>query len=117
MLVAGVVGLVALVTKLIDFLRYLVNIRRDPLARSSVLTQLCAWVAGVAGTFLYAASDLGNFAIPGTRLILSDVDGPTKLIVGFAIGSGASVIKDWIKARDNTDSAAVPPLLSPTSRE
>lgn len=104
---AGLVGLLALAAKVVDFLRYLANL---PTTLSSVLTQLLAWVGATLVVFLYGASQFGTTVDFG-GIALSDMDGWTKLLVGLAIGSLASLAKDFVAARDNTDSAAVPPLL------
>lgn len=112
--VAGLAGLAALVWKVTDFLRLVANL---PATRSSVVTQLVAWLAGVGAVFLYGASQLGDFQVPGTKLLLSDMNGWTKLIVGLAIGSATSVGVDVKQAIDRSDSAAKPALLSPPARE
>lgn len=109
--IAGIVGLLATSKKFIDFLRFVMNL---PATKSEVLTQLCSWGGGTIAVFLYGASQLGDFEIPGTGLTVSNMNGWTKLLVGVSIGSGASLITDWIKARDDTDSAKVPPLLPPS---
>lgn len=109
MLIAGLVGMLAVTAKVIDFLRYISNL---PATRSEVLTQLLAWLGAVAVVFLYGASDFG-VTIDLGGVALSDVNGWTKVLVGLVIGSGASLVKDHVKARDNTDSAKVPPLIPP----
>lgn len=108
-LIAGIVGLLALAAKVIDFLRYLTDL---PRSRSAVLTQALAWVGAIAVVFLYGASQFGS-TVDVSGIALSDMDGPTKALVGLAVGSLASLVKDHIKARDNTDTAKVPPLLGP----
>lgn len=106
--VVGIVGMVALVWKVVDWLRLLTNLGTQ---RSAVVTQLLAWVGAVAVVFLYGASEFGTFAVPGTELLLSDVGGWSKVILGLAIGSTASAVVDVKQAIDNTDNAAKPPLL------
>lgn len=107
LVIAGLVGLLALAAKVIDFLRYLTNL---PGTRTQVVTQLLAWAGATAVVFLYGVSDFGpTVTIDG--LSLSDMTGWTKLLVGLTIGSLASLVVDFRKARDNTDSAQVPPLL------
>lgn len=108
-LIAGMVGLLALAAKAIDFLRLLANL---PATKSSVLTQALAWAGATAIVFLYGASQFGD-TVDVAGISLADMDAATKLLVGLAIGSLASLAKDVIKARDNTDTAKVPPLLGP----
>lgn len=100
---AGLVGLLATAAKVIDFLRYLVNL---PVTKSQVLVQLLAWCGGVAVVFLYAASDFGVTVDLG-GILLSDVNSATKVLVGMAIGSGASLVKDFATNRRDP----VPPLV------
>lgn len=107
--VVGLVGLAALVWQLIDFMR---EVRALPGSRSAVLTQLCAWAAGVAAVFLYGASQFGSTVVVGD-IPISDMDGPTKLLVGVAVASVASSLVDFKQARDDSDSAKVPPLIPP----
>ena len=110
LLIAGLLGLLAVAAKVIDFLRLVSNL---PATKSSVVTQLAAWIGGVAVVFLYGASDFGVTVDLG-GVALSDVNGWSKLLVGVAVGSLASMAKDYIKARDNTDSAKMPPLIPPS---
>jgi hypothetical protein len=106
-LVVGVVGLVALVTKITDFLRLLANLSQQ---RSAVLTQAVAWVGGVAGVFLYSASDFGPTVKIGT-LLLDDVNSFSKVVLGLAVASAGSLAVDFKQALDRSDSAAKPPLV------
>lgn len=105
-LVVGVMGLIALVAKLTDFLKLLTNAREH---RSAVLTQLAAWGAGVLGTFLYAATDFGPTVVVAD-IPLDEMASATKLVLGLAIGSAASVLVDFKQAVDSTDSAKKPKL-------
>lgn len=106
-LIAGLLGLLALAAKVIDFLRFVLDL---PRSKSAVLTQLLAWLGAIAVVFLYGASQFGDTVNVG-GITLSDMDGPTKLLVGLAVGSLASLVKDYTAARDNTNSAKFPPLL------
>lgn len=107
--VVGLVGMVALVWKVVDWLRLLTSLRTH---RSAVTTQLLAWVGAIVVVFLYGASEFGTFQVPGTELLLADVGGWSKVILGLAIGSTASAVVDVKQAVDNADSAAKPPLLT-----
>ena len=113
--IAGLVGLLATAKKLVDLARYAANLGRDPLARSSVVTQLCAWAGSTAAVFLYGASQYG-VRVQVDGLAVSDMNGWTKLLTGITVGSLASLVADWTKARDDSDSAAVPPLLPPKKK-
>lgn len=108
--IAGLVGMLALVKTVVDFLRRLANWPAD---RAAVIHQALAFLGGTAVVFLYSASQLGDFAIPGTKLLLSDMNGWTKVIVGLSIGGLASLVTDFIKSVDNTDSAKAPPIIGP----
>lgn len=101
-------GMVALVWKVVDWLRLVANFRAE---RSAIVTQLAAWVGAVAVVFLYGASQFGNFTVPGTPLPLADLDAWGKLILGLAIGSTASAAVDVKQAVDGNDNASKPPLL------
>lgn len=106
--IAGLVGMLAVVWKVIDFLRLLAS---WPSTRSSVVTQLLTWLGAIVVVFLYAASQLGDFVIPGTELLLSDANAWTLIALALAIGSTASVGVDIKQAIDASDTAAKPPLL------
>lgn len=108
--IAGLVGMLALVKSAVDFLRRLANLPAD---KAAVLHQALAYVGGTAVVFLYGASQFGDFAVPGTKLLLSDMNGWTKLIVGLSVASLAGLVTDFIKARDASDSAKVPPIVKP----
>lgn len=110
---AGLIGMVALGKTLVDYLRELSAWFAHRGSAASVLHRTIAYVVGMSLTFLYGASQLGDFAIPGTKLLLSNMDGPTKAIVGLSVGGTMSLAADYLKARDNTDSAKVPPIISP----
>ena len=105
----GTVGLVALVWKFIDFLRNVTS-WSDPAARKNVITQVCAWVAGLAAVLLYGESQLGESVTVGTKT-LEDADTATKIIIGLMVASLASATVDIKKAIDGSDSAKQPPLL------
>jgi hypothetical protein len=107
--IAGLVGMLTVVWKLIDFLKLLANWSHE---RSGVLTQVLVWLGAIAVVFLYGASDLGTFPIPGTELMLEDAGVWTKVILGLAIGSASSVLVDAKQAIDSSDTATKPPLLS-----
>lgn len=91
-----------LVHKVVDFAKF-VSAQDWP----SVSSQALSWLGGVAVTFLAGASTIGAQAgMYGVSL--GAANGADKILIGLAIGSGASLVKDFIKAKDNTDSAKVP---------
>lgn len=108
---AGTVGLAALVWKLTDFLRLVVNLSTE---RSAVLTQLSAWAAGVGAVWLYGASQFGGSVVV-EGLAISAMSGPTKVLVGITIASLGSALVDVKQAVDGSDSSTKPPL-APVAR-
>jgi hypothetical protein len=104
-LVVGVIGMIAISMKVVDFLKQATNL---PGSKRAVLTQLVAWLGATGVVFLYSASDFGSFDVGGVAI--DDMQGATKVILGLAIGSAASVGVDFKKAIDGSDSAAVPSL-------
>jgi hypothetical protein len=106
--VMGVVGLAALVLTLVDFLK---NLTSGKAGLNAVVTQLCAWVAGLVAVFLYAESELGDGIAIGTTT-LDHADFATKVIVGLAVASIASTFVKLTKSIDNSDSNKQPPLTN-----
>jgi hypothetical protein len=105
--IMGVVGVVTLTWKFIDFLKGLLD---GTDGRKASITQLVVWISGIAAVFLYAESQLGDTVTIG-KTTLDHADSATKLIVGLMIGSIASATVDVKKAIDNTDSSKQPPLI------
>lgn len=75
----------------------------------AAVTQLVVWGASIGLAFLLRASDFGD-AIRIGAAPLSHLNDASLVLVGFAFGSTASVVYDFKKARDNSDSAAEPSL-------
>lgn len=97
----------ALIKKIIDFLKFITN--RD---WNGAATQAIVWIAGVVVVMLYAQTDWAEtFGFAG--ILLSDMNLASQIAIGLGFGSVASFGADWIKARDHTDSAAMPPLFKP----
>ncbi len=99
------VALVALIWKIVDFLKYVA--RRDVNGAASIAV---VWVAAIAVFFLFAQSDWAGELEVGNKL-LSDYGWASLVILGLSFGASASALFDFKKALDNTDSAAVPSLL------
>lgn len=98
-------AMAALIYKVIDFCRYL---RAADV--NGVLTQLAAWIAGVLVVLLVAQTDWANGIGVGDKN-LGMLSFWSLVFFGLTVGSGASLVKDTVKAVDNTNSAAIPVLL------
>ena len=98
-------GLLALIKKFIDFAKYATN--KD---LNGAMTQIVVWVAGVVAVILYAATDWANTIAFG-GLTLADMNMASLIALGLALGSGASLTTDFIKSRDESDSARMPALI------
>jgi len=100
-----VAAMLALIAKIIDFLRY---------ARAGdangVFTQAIVWVAGVGVVVLTAQTTWAD-GIPFAGQALSDLNIWSLVFVGLAIGSAASLTKDTLKSVDNHNTSAIPTLL------
>jgi len=105
--VAGFVGLAALTWKFVDWLRLLMNFRDH---RSGIITQFLAWVGACLAVYLYGESQFGD-TVNISGISLDHMDSATKLLVGLAIGSTASVAVDLKQALDGKDDATKPALL------
>lgn len=101
------VAMLALIVKVIDFLRYARN--RDA---NGVLTQLITWAAGVVSLLLVAQTDWAATVAIGDRA-LSQLGFWSIFFAGLTAGSGASLLKDTLKSVDNHNSSKIPTLLSP----
>ena len=105
---ATTAALTALVKKVVDFFKYAAN--KDV---NAVVTQLVAWVTGVAVMFLAKNSDFaGGIDMQGT--LLANLNNWSITLIGVNLSSIAGVAWDAIKAFDNTNSAVVPNLIGPT---
>jgi hypothetical protein len=100
-----VIAMGALTIKVIDFLRYL---RAGDM--NGVLTQLCAWVAGVIVVLLVAQTTWADGIGVGDQS-LATLGFWSLVFYGLSAGSGASLAKDTLKAVDNSNSAAIPTLV------
>lgn len=111
-----VAGMIALAVKVVDVIR---NARHGRNGLNSVLTQCLAWAAGIGVTSLYAQTSFAEslvFKIPNhADLTLATATWADQAVIGIAIVSIGSIVVDFKKSRDNSDSAAVPPLYVPGS--
>lgn len=100
-----VIAMGALTLKLIDFLRY---VRAADI--NGICTQLAAWIAGVVVVLLVAQTDWADGISVGD-MNLHTLGFWSLVFYGLSAGSGASLVKDSLKAVDNTNSAAIPTLV------
>lgn len=100
----------ALVKKVVDMVKFLsagdVN---------AIVTQIVAWLAGIAAVFIVAKSDFGNQVIVN-ELALSSLNNWALTLAGIVLASTAGLGWDTISALDNTNSANTPQLLHPARR-
>ena len=81
---------------------------------NGVITQVAVWVLAFLAIVLAAHSQLTqNLPLPGVGLPLSTLDWPSQVLLALFAGSTGSVVFDFKKAFDSTDSAAEPTLLTP----
>lgn len=96
--------LLATVKKLVDFVRYIkggdVN---------GVVTQIVAWVGGIALVVLAAQTSWADGIVFGDT-VLAKLGFAGQVLAGIALGSAASLAHDAIPAN-------VPPLLDPSATE
>lgn len=102
-----------LIWQVVDFLRELANVRSH---RSSVVTQVTAWLGGIALVWIgSAARATSELVLPGTDLALGQLDGGSIVLYGLLAASLASSIVDTKQAIDNTDTSRQPRLLGRAS--
>lgn len=99
---APLLAAIALIWKIVDFVKYLRA--RDG---EAAITQAAVWAAGVGVIFLLAETNYADGIVLGD-LALGAMNAASLLLIGLSMGSSASVLVDFKKAVDNTDSAAVP---------
>ncbi len=102
--------IMGLVKKTVDFARY---IKAGDI--NAVATQVLAWAAGFGALALAAHTPWAAGLVFGD-VSLASMNIAAQIFAGIAIGSSGSVLLvDVPKALDNTQSAAVPPLIGPPS--
>lgn len=105
MTIAPLLLLGALIYKFIDFLKYVTN--KDWNAAG---TQAIAWLAGVAGVFLFASTTFARTnEIGGMSFAALGVG--DKVFIGLMATSIFSAAYDFKKSFDNNDSAKTPSLF------
>lgn len=103
--VVAVALLIATIKTVTDFPAYVAAKQT-----SAILKQLIAWVAGVAGAFVLAASDLGSTIQATDTTTLASANKWTIALFGFAVASGASLTHQYFQVKDASQSAYVPPI-------
>ncbi len=104
------VVMLATIKKVVDFVRY-----AKAGDTNGIVTQLLAWLAGfglaalVAHTPWAATINMGG-------VTLAEMNIAAQIFAGLALGSAAAFGTDILKAADNSQSAAVPALVGPTTR-
>ena len=93
-----------LVFTFVNFLTYLTSRKWN-----SVLTQLIAWAAGIAGIFIASATQFAPAITFGSQS-LSGMDPGTKIFLGLIATSILSTFNELKKAIDNNDTAKKTPL-------
>lgn len=101
--------LTALIKKIVDTVKYAAAGDMN-----AVVTQVVAWLAGIAVAFVAANSDWGD-AIVVNGDVMSLLNGWSLSLVGMNLASTAGVTWDFIKAFDNSNSAIIPNLLARTT--
>jgi hypothetical protein len=109
----GLIGLTAIIYKLVDFLKYISA--RDI---NAIVTQASVWLSALAVALLAReAEPFSTVGILGSTF--GDLDLAAVVLFALGVGSTASGVIDFKKAIDQSDSARVPPLLptaTPDSR-
>jgi hypothetical protein len=92
------------VKKVLDAVKYTANYDW-----SALVTQVLSWAGGIGSMAVLAHTALGD-KITMFNELLALLNGWTQAVLGVGAASAASVGWDFIKAFDNTNSAAVPSL-------
>jgi hypothetical protein len=97
--------MLALVLKVIDFLRY-----AKAADINGVATQAITWIAGVVVLLLVSQTNWAD-GIPIGDTPLSKLGFWSLVFAGVSLASTASLTKDTLKSVDNANSSAIPTLL------
>lgn len=104
---APLVAAAALVLKVLDFVKALKN--QDS---NAIVTQLGVWIAGVGVIFLLGSTDFAS-GVEVAGYTLDSLNAWSLVFLGLTVGSTGSLIFDFKKSFDNTDSSRQEPLLPP----
>lgn len=101
-------GLAFMANKLVSTLKQATS----SATRGSALTQLVVWAIAIGLTLAMSEAELTEtYVLPGTAQPLGDFDIWSLVLVGLMAGSTGSVLFDFRKAFDSSDSAAEPDLF------
>jgi hypothetical protein len=76
------------------------------------LTQILVWVIAFGVVCLAGAAEVTEtYVPPGLNIALGDLDFWSLLLLGIVVGSTGSIVFDFRKAIDSTDSAQEPKLF------
>lgn len=107
----GIVGLVAIIWKLVDFAKFLANANWN-----GAITQATVWLSAIAVALLAReAEPFSTIGVLGTTF--GELDLAAIVLLALGLGSTASGLVDFKNAFDNTASAAVGPLMPPAEHE
>lgn len=103
--IVGLAGLIAIIWKVVDFLKYVTN--RDV---NAAVTQASVWISAVLVSLLAReAEPFSAIEVMGTTF--GNLSSAAIVLFALGLGSTASGVVDFRKAIDTTDSAATPTLL------
>jgi hypothetical protein len=103
----GLVALIAIIWKVVDFCKFITN--RDG---NAAITQASVWLSAVAVALLAReAEPFSTIGVVGTTF--GELSWPAIILFALGLGSTASGVVDFKKAFDQTGSATAPPLLPP----
>jgi hypothetical protein len=111
--ILGLASLIALGMRFVSFCKF---VRAKDW--NSAFTQAATWGVGVALMFLASAADVtATIPVPGlANTVIGDVNSASKILLGFMLLSAGSVVYEFKKALDRSDSAAEPALVAPAKQ-
>jgi hypothetical protein len=80
---------------------------------NGIITLLTGWLVGFLAVWLFGSTDWGQTLTVGGTKTLDLLSIGEKVIVGLVVVSAGSVLFDFKKSFDNSDSASTPPLVGP----
>lgn len=109
--IAILMGLAFAANKTVTVLKYLFTPNR-----SSAFTQFMVWGVSFLGLLLASEAEVTeNLLLPGMSVALGLLDVPSIIILAWIAGSSGSVVYDFKKALDQSDTAVEPPLFPLTT--
>lgn len=102
-------SLVALIYTLVNFAKHLMNLDL-PESKNAVVTQLIVWLIAIGVLNLAAQADIAASIRLINNTPLSVLDEPSLILIGFSFGSAGSFLRDWLKAKDDTQTINTPQI-------